>query len=233
MSFRGAGWISKFTCLIVLCMVAVTGCQNGWPFRPTQLSSHPSPEARKQYQQALSLFQEKQYQSASEHFDAMRQKTTDKRFALMALYGEACARLMAANTPQEYEDALALWDRWVKLSPENCDYENSALLDPLIKNKMIFSNIPLTTEKTAQLEPDVSVPKWLLINSKEEQDRLKGELEAAQQTLEKRQKKIQALEKEIEALRGQIKALETIDQKIQKKKNAIPSTDSTPNGDKK
>ena len=233
MSFRGAVWIRKFACLIIFGTILVTGCQNTWPFRPTKLSSHPSPESRKQYQQAVSLFENKQYLSAAEHFDAMRQKTTDKRFALMALYGEACSRLMAADTPGEYEDALALWDRWVKLSPNNCDYESSTLLDPLVKNKMIFSNIPLKNEKTVEPEADASVPKWLLINSKAEQDRLKGELDAAQQTLEKRQKKIQSLEKEIEALKGQIKALETIDQKIQKKKNAIPSTDSAPNGDKK
>jgi hypothetical protein len=188
----------------------------------------PSAEAKKQFRQAVALFEEKQFLAAAERFDAMRQQTRDKRFALMALYGEACARLRAANTPREYSDALVLWDRWVKHAPDTLDYENARLLDPLIKDKMIFSNIPLTPEKPAQAEGNASVPQWLLIKSKEEQNRLKAELDAALLTLEKRQKKIQSLENEIDELKGQIKALETIDQKIQKKKNAIPSADSAP-----
>ena len=200
---------------------------------PTPVPSQPSAEAMKQYRQGVALYEQKQYRAAAERFDAIRQRTTDKHFALMALYGEACAKLMAAATPQEYSDALALWDRWIKHSPVADDCEDAALLDPLIKNKMIFSNLPLTPETVPDIESSASVPQWLLFKSKEQQDRLRGELEAAQQTLERRHKKIQSLEKEIEALKGQIKALETIDQKIQKKKNAIPSADSAPSGEKK
>jgi len=176
---------------------------------------------------------DKQYRLAAERFEAIRQQTPDKRFALMALYGAACSRLMAANTPQEYDDALVLWDKWVKHVPSQYGYEDPTLFDPLIKNKMIFSNIPMTPEKTGDVDIDATVPRWLLIKSKEELDRLKAELEMAQQNLEKRQKKIHTQEKEIGELKGQIKALETIDQKIQKKKNAIPSTDSAPKGDVK
>jgi uncharacterized coiled-coil DUF342 family protein len=91
----------------------------------------------------------------------------------------------------------------------------------------------MTPERTSDIDIDATVPRWLLIKSKQELDRLKVELEMAQKNLEKRQKKIQAQEKEIGELKGQIKALETIDQKIQKKKNAIPSTDSAPIGDVK
>jgi TolA-binding protein len=220
--------------LVILGLLSSTGCRDGWPFKPTPVSSQPSAEAMKQYRQGVALYEQKQYDAAAERFDAIRQRTTDKHFALMALYGQACSRLMAADTPQEYSDALALWDRWIKHSPDANDCEDAALLDPLIKNKMIFSNLPLTPENAPdEMQSGASVPQWLLFKSKEEQDRLRGELEAAQQTLEKRHKRIQGLEKEIEALKGQIKALETIDQKIQKKKNAIPSTDSAPSGEKK
>jgi chromosome segregation ATPase len=70
------------------------------------------------------------------------------------------------------------------------------------------------------------VSKWLLIQTKLELDRLRGELEAAQQRLDKKQKLIQSGEKAIVELKRKIKALETIDQKIQKKKDAIPSADT-------
>jgi len=219
--------------LVCFGVVLSTGCRNSWPFRPAEVASHPSPEAKKQYNQAVTAYLDKQYVLAAERFETIRQQTPDKRFALMALYGAACSRLMAANSPQEYNDALVLWDKWMKHVPDTCDYEDSSLFDPLVKNKMIFSNIPMTPEKSGDLDIDATVPRWLLIKSKEELDRLKTELDAAQQNLEKRQKKIQALDREIGELKGQIKALETIDQKIQKKKNAIPSTDSAPNGDVK
>jgi len=233
MFFRRAVRLRMLCCLVCFGVILSTGCRGTWPFKRTQVVSQPSPEAKKQYNQAVDAYMDKQYRLAAERFEAIRQQTPDKRFALMALYGAACSRLMAANTPQEYDDALVLWDKWVKHVPSQYGYEDPTLFDPLIKNKMIFSNIPMTPEKTGDVDIDATVPRWLLIKSKEELDRLKAELEMAQQNLEKRQKKIHTQEKEIGELKGQIKALETIDQKIQKKKNAIPSTDSAPKGDVK
>ena len=231
MTFRRALGLRVLYCLVCFGIILTTGCRNTWLFKPAQIESHPSPEAKKQYSQAVAAYVDKQYQLAAERFEAIRQQTTDQRFALMALYGVACSRLMAANSPQEYNEALILWDKWLKHVPDTCEYEDSALFDPLIKNKMIFSNIPMTQEKSGDLDIDATVPRWLLIKSKQELERVKAELETAQQNLDKRQRKIQSLEKEIGELKGQIKALETIDQKIQKKKNAIPSTDSAPNGE--
>ncbi|MEJ2154992.1 MAG: hypothetical protein P8X96_06635 [Desulfobacteraceae bacterium] len=123
---------------------------------------------------------------------------------------------MAATTPEAYADALQLWQEWVDNAPKKVDYENPVLADALIKEKMLFSNLPLET----------MVSRWILIQSKIEMDRLRSELEAAQETLNKKQKLIQSREKKIGELRRKIKALETIDQKIQKKKDAIPSADA-------
>lgn len=230
---RRAVWPRVVFCLVCLELAFSTGCGNFWPFNQAQIASYPSAEAKKQYDQAIDAYMARDYTLAAERFETIRQQTSDKRLALMALYGTACSRLMAANTPQQYNDALILWDRWVKHVPDTNQYEDSTLLDPLIKNKMIFSHIPMTPEKTGDVDIDATVPRWLLIKSKQELERVRAELETAQRNLDKRQKEIQALEKEIGELKGQIKALETIDQKIQKKKNAIPSTDSTPIGDVK
>jgi hypothetical protein len=174
---------------------------------------------------------DKQYDLAAERFEAIRQQTTNKRFALMALYGLACSRLMAADSPGEYQEALILWDNWIQHVPDSCAYEDTALFDPLIRNKMLFSNIPMTADKEGIIDLDATVPRWLFIRSQQELNRLNAETEIARQNLEKRQKQIQSLEREIDELKRQIKALETIDQKIQKKKNSIPSTDSPPIGD--
>ena len=187
--------------------------------------SHPSVEEIREYRQAIDAYQKTAYLEAAQSFEVVRTQTRDKRFALMALYGLACSKLMAANTPEAYTEALQLWQEWVDNAPKKVDYENPAFADALIKEKMLFSNIPMKKESEEKPEPETMVSRWLLIQSKVELDRLRGELKAAKETLDKRQKLIQDREKKIGELRRQIKALETIDQKIQKKKDAIPSAE--------
>ncbi len=201
-------------------------------------------EEARQYRQAIAAYQKTAYDEAAQSFEHLWMQTRDKRLARMALYGLACSRLMAAETPEAYAAAVQLWQEWVDRAPKNVDYENPVLADALIKEKMLFSNLPLTktadtadaaetvdtagtadtADKEAASEPMVS--KWLLIQTKLELDRLRGELEAAQKRLDKKQKLIQSGEKTIMELKRKIKALETIDQKIQKKKDAIPSADT-------
>jgi hypothetical protein len=231
MTLRSAVLLRVPVCLICLGIAMIAGCNNFWLFRPNQVESHPSAETKRQYNQAVAAYMDKQYESAAEQFEAIRQQTTNKRFALMALYGLACSRLMAADSPQEYHEALILWDNWIQHVPDTCAYEDSALFDPLIRNKMLFSNIPMATDEGGGIDLDATVPRWLFIRSQQELDRLKTEAEMNRQILEKRQKQIQSLEKEMDELKRQIRALETIDQKIQKKKNSIPSTDSPSIGD--
>jgi hypothetical protein len=231
MTFRRAVLLYVSVGLICLAGAMFAGCSNFWMFRPTQVASHPSAEAKRQYNQAVAAYMDKQYEVAAEQFAAIRQQTTNKRFALMALYGLACSRLMAADSPQDYHEALILWDNWIQHVPDTCAYEDSALFDPLIRNKMLFSNIPMAESEGSVMDLDATVPRWLFIKSQQELIRLSDEAATARRALERSQKKILSLERRIDDLKGQIRALETIDQKIQKKKNAIPSTDSPPIGD--
>lgn len=213
----------------------VGGCRVNWPFGFSNAGPQISMEEVRQYRQAVSDYQKTEYVEAAQSFERLWMQTHDKRFARMALYGLACSKLMAANTPEAYADAMQLWQEWVDRAPKNVDYENPALADALIKEKMLFSNLPLAktadqadTKDTADEEtaPEPMVSRWLLIQTKLELDRLRGELKAAHEILDKKQKVIQSRERKIGELKRKIKALETIDQKIQKKKDAIPSADA-------
>jgi hypothetical protein len=222
------GVILKRICFGTICLslLFVNGCRDGWPFRQTRVDSAPSPAVMHQYRQAIAAFQKKDYLTAMTSFETIRTQTRDKRFALMALYGLANAKFMAAKTPDEYNNALLLWQNWVENAPTQFDYEDPTMVNALIREKMLFSNIPLSTEQPIETTQEPMVSRWLLIESKLELDRVRNELSIARKSLEKRQKKIRQREMEIGELKRQIKALETIDQKIQKKKNAIPSADS-------
>jgi hypothetical protein len=216
-------------------LLFVGGCRGNWPFRFSNAEPQFSMEEARQYRQAIASYQKTAYYEAAHSFEHLWMQTRDKRLARMALYGLACSRLMTAETPEAYADAVRLWQEWVDRAPENVDYENPVLADALIKEKMLFSNLPLTgSADTAdkvdtavkEAAPEPMVSKWLLIQTKLELDRLRGELEAAQQRLDKKQKLIQSRENTIVELKNKIKALETIEQKIQKKKDAIPSADT-------
>ena len=223
---------NKIGCgLICLSLLLVSGCSASWPFAPARVESLPSPVEMKQYRQAVSAYRQKAYLEAAKSFEVIRTQTRDKRFALTALYGLALSKLMAAKTPKEYNDALLLWQRWVENVPAKFDYEDPVLAGDLIEEKMLFSNIPLSSEPVKEKAPEPMVSRWLLIKSKLELDRLREELETVKKALDKRQKTIQARDKEISELKRRFKALETIDQKIQKKKNAIPSADTATHGD--
>jgi tetratricopeptide (TPR) repeat protein len=232
------GTACKKICCGLVCVTVflLGGCGTFQPFAPAKVESLPSPAEMQQYQQATAEYQQKNYIQAAESFEAIRTQTRDKRFALTALYGLALSKLMAAKTPKEYNDAVQLWQRWVDNVPDNFTYENPVLASSLIQDKMLFSNIPLSTEMASERAkqlpsasekvPDPMVSRWLLIKSKLELDRLRNELEASNKALEKRKKTIRARNREIKELKRRFEALENIDQKIQEKKNAIPSTDS-------
>ena len=224
------GIVFKSICcgLIILGISSLSGCRDSWPFTPPEVESVPSPAEMKQYRQAISAYHQERYTEAVKSFEQIRSKTRDKRFALMALYGLASSKLMAAETPEEYNNALLLWRRWVDNAPGKFEYEDPTLVDALIREKMLFSNIPLDSGESQDATSEPMVSRWLLIESKLELNRLRGELANSKKTLDKRQKKIQAQDRKIGELKRQIRALETIDHKIQEKKNAIPSADSAP-----
>jgi chromosome segregation ATPase len=207
-------------------LLFIGGCRVNWPLVFSKAEPQPSAEEVRQYRQAITAYQKTAYREAAQSFELLRMQTRDKRFARMALYGLACSKLMAADTPEAYADALQLWQKWVEKAPRKVDYENPALADALIKEKMLFSNIPLKKAEAEEAAEEPMVSRWLLIQSKVELDRLRGELKAARKTLDKRQKLIKDRERKIGELKRKIKALETIDQKIQKKKDAIPSADT-------
>jgi septal ring factor EnvC (AmiA/AmiB activator) len=76
-----------------------------------------------------------------------------------------------------------------------------------------------------EIQENKIVPLWKLLKAKQDLELVRQQLEESDRAKKSALKRIGALEKEIEELTNQLKALETIDQKIQKKKSAIPSTD--------
>jgi TolA-binding protein len=202
-----------------------TGCRWTWLEKIMTLEPKPPPAVTEKYNQAIEKYRSGDYDAAALAFEGIRKRSQNKTMARKALFGLACARLMMANTPETYHGALALWETWLAAAPHNWEKENPILFEPLIKEKLLVSNIPLTRRGAKRVSSKEMVPKWLLFTTNEELENTKQKLIREEGKLQQSQKRISDLEKEISKLKKQIKALETIDQKIQKKKNAIPSAD--------
>jgi hypothetical protein len=209
----------------VLLGLLVGGCHLPWQPQGVEGASNPSPEARMRYDKAIEAYCAGNYESAAEQFRRLREDTFNSSLARMALFGQACARLMAARTPKAYGDALKLWDSWAAGAPTDLAYENPVLFAPLINEKMLFSNLESTDNEPAPANNDQAATQWVLVKTKQELDKVKKELGLSEKAAQQKQQKIEILEKEIAKLKQQISALETIDHKIQQKKNAIPATD--------
>jgi TolA-binding protein len=219
-------WYLQFLFYLLsgISVLTVVACIGPWQERPERIAPKPSDRIMNLYRQALVAYQDGAYEKAARMFADTRQQTDDGQLARMALYGQACAGLMAAETPETYYQALKLWQDWVQNAPFQLEHEDPVLFNPLIERKMLFSRIPLGGNASEKLGEE-TVPKWVHIRLKQELDALEKKLNQTQQTLKQQNKLVESQKNEITKLNEQLKALETIDQKIQKKKDAIPTTD--------
>jgi hypothetical protein len=213
--------------LLLILVLLIVGCRFPWAPQSVEVADPSSPEVRAQYEKALDAYLKGDYQGAAEQFEVLREQSSGGSMARMALYGQACAELMAAEKPQDYQTALDLWKTWLSCAPKEYHVENPVIMAPLVKEKMLFSNLQPANDDTDSFK-DIGgeqTTQWVLIKTRQELDNLKEKLIFSEKAVKQREKKIGTLEKEIARLKDQIQALETIDQKIQEKKSAIPSAD--------
>jgi hypothetical protein len=198
-------------------LVMVTGgCRLPLLAKSAPLSDVPLSELIS-YKDAVDIYEAGEYGKSALQFESIRKTTSSAVLSRMALFGLACSRMMSAETPETFQEALSLWEGWVQSAPPHRqDVENPALLTPLIRKKTIFSY---------GITQDRKLPTWLLEMADQEMQNLRRQLEEAGRGIDARDKKIKTLEKEILRLNEQISAFETIDQKVQKRKHAIPSAE--------
>lgn len=208
----------------ILLLILIGGCRFPWSPQSVELAAQASPKIRAQYEKAISDYHNGDYTSAAKQLKVLREQSSGGNLARIALYAQACAELMAAETPQDYQVAMNLWKTWLSCAPKDFDIENPVIMGPLVNEKMLFSNLHPTNDDAVTISEEQKT-QWVLIKTRQELDNLKKKLLSSENTLKQRDKKINSLEKEIAKLKEQIQAMETIDQKIQEKKSAIPSAD--------
>jgi hypothetical protein len=89
------------------------------------------------YGEGLKAYWLGDYKRAAQVFEGLGNRTPDQNFNSKARYALACARLAAAGSQEEFNQALAQWLEWEKQSAATDCLADPRLLTPILKNYKI------------------------------------------------------------------------------------------------
>lgn len=192
---------------------------------------------QKQHQQLLAwregiaTFERGQYQKAQDTFKSLTQMGGDEDLRRKALYALACTRLIMANDPQSYLQALAVWESWEKAVPSEMPHEDPRMVTPLLKRiPQPLNNqqeeVELLKHKIEVLEEvhrTIDFAIWEYWRESAPTDVLLEDPLMVTPRLQNISQLLQRQQDEIQRLRHQIEALEEIDRTIEEKKKEATS----------
>ena len=110
--------------LILVSGLGVSGCTSAHRVETVEERAVRDEAGVKAFEEAIQAFQRKDYGKAVAFFEALSEEATDERVARSALYGLAVTRLIVATTPEEFKNALNLWECWKRQVPEGVSGED-------------------------------------------------------------------------------------------------------------
>lgn len=168
----------------------------------------------KTFEESVQAFQRKDYGMALAFFEVLSEDASDPRLARSALYGLAVTKLTLASTPEEFNDALILWECWKRQVPEGVSGEDPRMLTPFLESVTppgVSGSSAPKVEKPAKQSANSAIAAY------------KSLLESKDKEIERAKVRLDAREKEVRRLRQQIDSLEKIHLKYQEKKQGVSS----------
>ena len=192
-------------------LIGVAGCATS---SATSRTAPPAPSAAQigqtdggLYAEAVRAFEEGDLGKARGIFETLVNGPFSAEIGRRALYGLAVVRLAAAKSPEEYGEAVSLWERWAKQFSPAPESEDPRMLTPFLSRIAAppFEEAePMPDKRFKDLEGSLGHCKTLLQAREKEADSMKSRLESR--------------EKEIRRLRHQLESLEEIHRNYEKKK---------------
>ncbi len=170
---------------------------------------------RRTWEEGIDAFRREDYHNALAYFESLAESAENPSLSQKALYALACTRLILAQTPDEFSDALILWECWSKQAPSKDYEEDPRMITPFLERVTQPILVDAQSEKAAQTRKMIESKNILLYRSLQEYKNLLREREKEMDQLSRR---LETKEKEIRRLRNQIDSLEAIHLKIQEKK---------------
>lgn len=155
--------------------------------------------------EAMSAFTAGNYTKAKITFEILSESAQSAEIGRQALFGLATVKLITANSPDEYGDAVSSWKKWSDQVNSGICLEDPRMLTPFLLRLQPPSDAAecLLQKKARRASRDVE-PRGLLQTKEREVQSLRSRLELR--------------EREIRRLRHQLESLEEIHRKYQEKK---------------
>ena len=201
--------------VMICCGLSLSACVHLPEVQPAKESNLNQDAAWNAWEEGLAAFQRGDYRSAQKHFEAVSTRALNATLRRKGLYGLVCTRLVVAQTPEEYNAALNLWELWVQMAPSELVEEDPRMVAQLLPR--LYPTELTKISPAAEVAPPGSsrgsnTPAVRIIKDKE-----------CEKQLRESDRELQRLKRQIRTLRLQIEALEAIHRKIQEKKKEVSS----------
>ncbi len=160
-------------------------------------------------EEAINAFNARDYEKAKIGFEILSESSQSPEIARQALFGLASAKLVLANTSNEYEDAISSWKKWSGQVDSWKGGEDPRMITPFL----------------LRLQPSIESSAGSLSGTKGRWSAKDVDSKVILQTKEREMQtlraKLEIREHEIRRLRHQLESLEEIHRKYQEKKQEV------------
>jgi hypothetical protein len=216
------GWINqsgrrRFLCLMLIFLagIGLSACSTVQKTRPSEGSSLVHEHELRTWEEGMQAFRDGDYEKARVLFEAISEHTETEDLSRRACFALSATRLVLAQTPQEFSEAMAAWACWSRQMPQGLVEEDPRMLTPFLEC--------LTPPGAKGSSPNQNQPlakKIVVYNSPAG---CKDLLQAKDKEIERMRSRLDARDKEVRRLKHQIDSLEAIHLKFQERKQGASS----------
>jgi len=169
----------------------------------------------KTWNEGMQAFKDGDYEKARMLFEALSDSAETEGMSRRACFALAAIRLVLAQTPQEFSEAMGAWACWSRQMPQGLGEEDPRMLTPFLECLN-----PPGGQETHPTQNEPPAKKIIVYNSPAG---CKDLLQAKEKEIDRMKSKLDAREKEVRRLKHQIDSLEAIHLKFQERKQGASS----------
>jgi len=213
--FTRSGGRQRLSLMIVLLAgIGIFGCTVRQQPEPPRVEPPEQEIELLTWQEGLQAFREGDFDKALVLFEIISESAQPEALSRKALFALAATRLVMAQTPEEFGQALATWECWDQQLPHPIEDEDPRLLTPFLL-RLTPPGVP--ENQVREHQPPV---KKISIGSTAV---CRDLLQAKDREIERIKARLDAKEKEARRLKHQIESLEAIHLKYQERKQGVSS----------
>jgi hypothetical protein len=201
--------------LILLAGLGLPACNTVQKPPPPQGNQVSRESELKALEEGMQAFDDGDYEKARVVFEVLTESTESEGLRRKAFFALASTRLVQAQTPEEFNEAMSIWLCWNRQLPDDLKEE-----DPRMFTPFLLRLTPPGAQEAHLTQSQTPVKKIIVYNNS---GSCKDILQAKEKEMDRIKSKLESREKEIRRLKHQIDSLEAIHLKYQERKQGASS----------